>query len=321
MIRAAGLVKHFGSVRAVEGVSFEVERGEIVGFLGPNRAGKSTTMRMLVGCLHPDAGEVAIAGHPLHAEGREARRRLGYLPETTPLYREMRVDRYLTFVASLRGLSGAARRDACERVIEATDLEGYTTRRIRTLSKGYRQRVGLAQALVGDPDVLVLDEPTSGLDPAEIVRVRERIVALAATRTVLLSTHVLSEVEDVCQRALIIAAGRLVADGSLAELARAQGQTLAVSLTAPAAGALELCGELDGVAAVRELSPGAPGELRLELTVTDRAAVAAKVSALASRRSWTLTELSHELPSLERTFLSAVGSLAELERASEEPPA
>jgi gliding motility-associated transport system ATP-binding protein len=313
MIRAAGLVKHYGDVKAVDDVSFEVGRGELVGFLGPNGAGKSTTMKMLTGYLYPDAGEVEIAGHPMDGQGLVARANIGYLPEHTPLYREMRVDRYLAFVASVRGLRGGPRRDAVERVIVDADLEGYTTRRIRNLSKGYRQRVGLAQALIADPDVLILDEPTSGLDPAEIVRIRERIVRLATTKTVLLSTHVLGEVEEVCPRAIIIAAGRIIADGSLAELATGMGETLAVTLAGTLAadgdGAAHALGELAGVTEVNSVA-GTADRVRFHLTVEGRFDVAERVSRLAVDRGWVLLELSHEVPTLERVFLARVRALA-----------
>ncbi|MEM9380946.1 MAG: ATP-binding cassette domain-containing protein, partial [Planctomycetota bacterium] len=215
MILAEGLQKSFGPVRAVRGVSFSVERGELVGFLGPNGAGKSTTMKMLTGSLLPDSGRASIAGVPLDGRSIGARAAVGYLPEHTPLYREMRVRRYLEFVGEVHGMSAAQRRDALARVVDACDLDGYVARRIHTLSKGYRQRVGLAQALFADPEVLVLDEPTSGLDPAEIVRIRDLVVELAQHKTILLSTHVLPEVEEVCRRVLIIAGGELVADGAL----------------------------------------------------------------------------------------------------------
>ncbi len=303
MIRAAGLVKHYGSVRAVQDVSLEVGRGEIVGFLGPNGAGKSTTMRMLTGYLHPDAGEVQIAGHPMESEGRQARAALGYLPESTPLYSDMRVDRYLQFVGELRGLSRRARADALERVFEATDLAGYTQRKIGTLSKGYRQRVGLAQALISDPEVLILDEPTSGLDPAEIVRVRDRIVALAETKTILLSTHVLPEVEEVCRRVIILAGGRIVADGSLLDLSAGREECLLVTLVAPEAEAQVACSEIQGVMTCSVSGRGNNGRLRLQLEVSERFDVAERLSALAHDRCWPLLELRHDVPTLERVFL------------------
>ena len=236
MIRVDELEKSFGDVRAVDRVSFEIRRGEVVGFLGPNGAGKSTTMKMLTGFLVPDGGRAEVAGAPVDplapGGGVAARRHLGYLPESTPLYRSMRVDRYLDYVGRVRGLSRGARRAASERVVHDCDLEGYTRRRIATLSKGYRQRVGLAQALFGDPDVLVLDEPTSGLDPAEIVRIRELVRRLGERKTILLSTHVLSEVQETCRRVIILSAGRIVADGSPLDLAAAEDAQVTVTLRA-----------------------------------------------------------------------------------------
>ena len=313
MIRAEGLVKRYGELVAVDGASFSIARGEIVGFLGPNGAGKTTTMRMLVGALHPDHGSASIAGHDLASDPLEARRRVGYLPEHTPLYREMRVDRYLGFVATVRGFGARARRAAVERVLHAADLEDHAGRRIRTLSKGYRQRVGLAQALVPDPDVLVLDEPTSGLDPAEIVRIRERIVALAETKTVLLSTHVLPEVEEVCRRAIIIAAGRIVADGPLAELGAEEAPALVVTLEtdAPREEVHTVLAEVPGVGVVETRGGASPGRLRVRLEVQgDRWEVARGVTALAASRGWAPVELSHEVPTLERVFLSRTRGLS-----------
>ena len=306
MIQAEGLVKHYREVRAVDGVTFSVERGEIVGFLGPNGAGKSTTMRMLSGYLHPDRGRASIGGVPLEEDPLAARSAIGYLPEHTPLYREMRVDRYLGFVASVRGMGPAARREAVARVLDQADLAGYTTRRIRTLSKGYRQRVGLAQALIADPDVLILDEPTSGLDPGEIVRIRDRIVELARTKTILLSTHVLPEVEEVCRRAIILAGGRIVADGPLTELAEEAGEALSVGLVLAAtaeAEALASLASLEGVEHAEVAGRLDDERVRIRLGVEDRWDVAARVTALASERGWRVVELSHDVPTLERVFL------------------
>jgi ABC-2 type transport system ATP-binding protein len=315
MIRAAGLVKYYGDVRAVEGVSFEVGRGEIVGFLGPNGAGKSTTMRMLTGYLHPDQGQVHIAGHHMGSDGQRARAALGYLPESTPLYRDMRVDRYLRFVGELRGLSRGRLQDALERVLDATDLAGYTRRKIGTLSKGYRQRVGLAQALISDPDVLILDEPTSGLDPAESVRVRDRIVALAETKTILLSTHVLHEVEDVCRRVIILAGGRIVADGSLLELSAGREECLLVTLVAPEQEAQAACADLQGVLGCAVSGRGSSGRLRLRLDVRERFEVAERLGVLAADRGWPVLELRHDVPSLERVFLECTRSGSQEETA------
>ncbi|MCP3917334.1 MAG: ATP-binding cassette domain-containing protein [bacterium] len=310
MIEAGHLVKRYGDVRAVDDVSFEIRGGEIVGFLGPNGAGKSTTMKMLTGYLYPDTGDVRIGGEPVDGAGIGARARIGYLPEHTPLYREMRVDRYLGFVGSVRGIGGAARRDAIERVVATCDLHGYAGRRISTLSKGYRQRVGLAQALLSDPDVLILDEPTSGLDPAEIVRIRDLIVGLAAEKTILLSTHVLPEVEEVCRRVLIIAAGKLVADGSLLELSAQTAESLAVVLCADENEASTALAELEGVARVEVTGRGAEGRVRFHLDVEERFDTAERVARFVRDRGWPLFELRHEVPSLERVFLDRTRGLA-----------
>lgn len=303
MIQAEGLSKSFGAVQAVRDVSFEVSRGELVGFLGPNGAGKSTTMKMLTGSLLPDAGRAVVAASPLDGRAIAARRAVGYLPEHTPLYVEMRVHRYLDFVGQVHGMGRRARRDAFERVVDACDLQGYTDRRIHTLSKGYRQRVGLAQALFADPEVLILDEPTSGLDPGEIVRIRDLVVRLARSKTIMLSTHVLPEVEEVCHRVLIIAGGRLVADGSIGELS--EGVAAAISVTVVAEEA-ELLGWLDavpGARAARIVARGDQGRLRALVEVEDRFDVAAKVSRLLHDRGLEVLELRHEVPTLERVFL------------------
>ena len=321
MIRASGLVKHYADVRAVDGVSFSVARGEIVGFLGLNGAGKSTTMKMLTGYLYPDAGEVWIGGLPMDGTGLRARAHLGYLPEHTPLYREMRVDRYLSFVGELRGLRGAARRDALERVVETTGLDGYTTRRIRTLSKGYRQRVGLAQALISDPDVLILDEPTGGLDPSEIVRIRDRIVGLSKTKTILLSTHVLSEVQEICTRVIMIAAGLIVEDSNLEDLTEGEGESLVLCLTADEQSVRDALRSVEGVLSADVSGRSTPGRVRFHLEVIDRFAVAERLSAMASARGWPLLELRHEVPTLERVFLDRTRRVAPAQHstAGEEP--
>ncbi len=210
MIQVQGLTKTYGDVLALDNVSFQVERGEIVGFLGPNGAGKTTTMRILTGYMPPSSGQVSIAGYDVFTDSLEVRRRIGYLPETVPLYTEMSVYGYLDFCAAVRGVR--ERDDAIVRVLEACDIADVEDVLIGKLSKGYRQRVGLAQALIHDPEVLVLDEPTIGLDPRQILGVRELIQSLAGERTVILSTHILPEVSQLCQRVLIINEGRIVAE-------------------------------------------------------------------------------------------------------------
>ena len=302
MIRVSGLEKRYGDTRALAGVSFEIERGEVVGFLGPNGAGKSTTLRCLAGFLYPDAGVIEVAGQAVDPADPRSRLALGYLPETTPLYRRMRVTDYLEYVGRIRGLGRSERRQALARVLADCDLFGYERRRIAHLSKGFRQRVGLAQALLADPDVLLLDEPTSGLDPAEIARIRDLIRKLGETKTVLLSTHILSEVQESARRVLILAGGRLVADGSPVDLAAQQSAELVCTFEAAPN---EVEGVLRGLASVQTCRTLGfdGGRVRLALEVSDRYTAAAAVFAAAREHDWTLVELHHELPSLERVFL------------------
>ncbi len=218
MIEVSHLSKTYRDLKAVDDLSFTVAPGEILGFLGPNGAGKSTTMRILTGVLPPTSGTAKVAGHDVFEEPLEVKRRLGYLPEIPPLYPEMTVRDYLAFVASLKGVRGKARKAEVERCAERTFCSQFIERVIGNLSKGQKQRVGLAQALIGDPPVLVLDEPTVGLDPAQIIEVRGLIKSLAGKHTIILSTHILSEVTATCQKVLIIAAGRVVAYDDLESL-------------------------------------------------------------------------------------------------------
>ena len=307
MIRVEDLTKRYGDLRAVDGVTFEVAGGEVVGLLGPNGAGKSTTMRIMTGFLHADGGRVEIGGRRVDPEDPASKRGVGYLPESTPLYRSMRVGEYLEYVGRVRGLGRAARREALFRVIDQCDLVGWERRRIAHLSKGYRQRVGLAQALLPDPPVLILDEPTSGLDPGEITRIRALVAELGRTKTVLLSTHVLAEVQETCPRVVILAGGRLVADGSTLDLASDEALELHVTTDAGAADARDVgehLGSLEGVAGVRLLGTDSDGRVRHALVVeAERYATAARVSRAIHERGWTLFELHHDLPSLERVFL------------------
>ncbi len=224
MIKADALTKRYGGLTAIRGVSFQIAKGEVVGFLGPNGAGKTTTMRILTGYLPPSEGSASVAGIDLARDPREAKRATGYLPETPPLYPEMTVRDYVRYVATLHDVPRAQRASKVDRAIASCGLDKVADRVIRTLSKGYRQRVGLAQAIVHEPAVLILDEPTSGLDPIQIAEIRELIRRLAAEegRTVILSTHILAEVEAICQRVLLIAYGQIRVDARLDAL-REQG--------------------------------------------------------------------------------------------------
>lgn len=218
MIKTQNLVKNFDGIQAVDDLSFSVEPGEVLGFLGPNGAGKSTTMKMIAGFIAPTSGSASICGHDVVQEPIAARSALGYLPEGAPLYGEMTVGDFLGFVADLRGLEGAHRKTRLDYVIGRLQLEGVIAQTIDTLSKGFRRRVGLAQAIVHDPRVLILDEPTDGLDPLQKHEVRTLIGEIAKEKTIVISTHILEEVDAVCTRAVIIARGKIVADDTPAAL-------------------------------------------------------------------------------------------------------
>jgi ABC-2 type transport system ATP-binding protein len=220
MIKINNLVKAFGAKRAVDGVSFAVERGEVLGFLGPNGAGKSTTMRMITGFIPPTSGTVTVGGHDVAEAPLEAKRLIGYLPEAAPSYPDMTVRGFLSFAAELRGLDGDARKRAIGRAVERCFLASVLHQSIDTLSKGYKHRTCLAQALIHDPDVLILDEPTDGLDPNQKHEVRNLIRELGKTKAIIFSTHILEEVDAACTRAIIIDRGRIVASGTPDELGR-----------------------------------------------------------------------------------------------------
>jgi ABC-2 type transport system ATP-binding protein len=298
MIEVAHLTKRYGGVAAIQDLSFCVERGEIVGFLGPNGAGKTTTMRVLTGYLPPSEGVARVAGYDIFSQSLEARRHIGYMPETVPLYPEMTVRGYLCFMADIRGV-----KDRCAAAEEAMmwcHIEDRAGDIIDTLSKGYRQRVGLAQALLHEPDVLILDEPTIGLDPRQIIEVRELIRQLGQERTVLLSSHILTEVSQVCDRVLILHHGRIVAEDAPERLtARLQGATrLQVQVARPAPGILDALSALAGVELVEQL-----GEGKFQLLAASEADVRAAVAEALVRGGWGLQELTSAGMSLEEIFL------------------
>jgi len=218
MIEVEGLTKRYGDFTAIEDITFRVEKGEIVAFLGPNGAGKTTTMRVLTGYLPATDGKVAVGGFEVFEKPMEVKKRIGYLPEHPPVYNDMSVTEYLKFVAKIKGVPRKERKAAMERVIQKCSLSDVSDRIIGKLSKGYKQRVGLAQAMIHDPEVLILDEPTIGLDPKQIIEIRELIKSLSGDHTIILSTHILQEVTMICQRVLIISQGRIVADDTLENL-------------------------------------------------------------------------------------------------------
>jgi ABC-2 type transport system ATP-binding protein len=305
MICARNITKRFAGLTAVDRVSFEVARGEVVGLLGPNGAGKTTLLRMLTGYLAPSAGDLNVAGYPVTESSLEVRERIGYLPEACPLYPEMRVDEYLAYRAALKRVPRGLIRKRVDGVRERCGLADAGRRIIGNLSKGYRQRVGLADALVRDPDLLILDEPTSGLDPNQIREVRSLIRTLAERHTILLSTHILPEVEATCQRVLIMDRGRMVFSDT-AERLRKRGEAaarIAFEVRAPMETArAELALIAPGAeAALREIGEGwVAGVLEADAQGDLRCAV----FETATRCGWGLRELRLEKESLEDVFVS-----------------
>ena len=300
------MTKCYGAIRAVDDVSFEVPRGEVLALLGPNGSGKSTLMRCLIGFFSPTSGRVSVGGVDVAERPVVARGRIGYLPEQVMLYPELTVRRYLTFVAGMKGLAGAKRRAAVDEVMGACGLADVAKRPTGNLSKGYRQRVGLAQALLGDPDVLVLDEPTVGLDPVQTVELRELVRGLRG-RTVILSTHILSEAASLCTRVAILKQGRLLAVDTPDELARrvAQAAGLVVRIEGPAAAVREALLAVPGVHGVDALDGDDGGRFRV--AVADPKPVQRVLAAMVVERGWTLLEIQADAPTLEELFVRVIG--------------
>lgn len=316
MIEVDRLEKTYGFARALKGISFSVRRGEVVGFLGPNGAGKSTTMRILTGYLLPTGGRASVDGLDVVDRSLEVRRRIGYLPESTPLYGEMRVDDYLAFCAEIRGVPRDRRRPAIARAVELCALQRVTGKNIVELSKGYRQRVGLAQAIVHEPPVLILDEPTSGLDPNQIVEVRKLIERLGEEHTVVLSTHYLQEVEKSCSRVIIVHQGEIVADGTRDELVRSRpAGGLHARVRGPEATVLQQCAELLPGCPVTVVGR-APDAVDYRVDVGAASApVEEALARLVVKNGWDLLELRRERSSLEDVFRAVtLGSEPEVAR-------
>ena len=302
MIEVQSLTKRFGDAAAVSEVTFSVRQGEIVGFLGPNGAGKTTTMRVLTGFLPPSAGAARVAGHDIVRESRQARANLGYLPESAALYPEMRVREYLAYRAKLEGVAGPQVKSRVDEAVARCLLEEVADRKVENLSRGYRQRTALAGALVHQPPVLILDEPTVGLDPAQIIKIREMIRSLGRERAVLLSTHILPEVDAVCDRVLIIDRGRIIAEGTPQELrGRMAGSPVVRAAFKGEVAAREAVAGLPGVVAVEQAS--ADGETRLRIECAEGSDPAEEIFHLAVARGWILRELTREALSLEDVFV------------------
>ncbi|MGE0384412.1 MAG: ABC transporter ATP-binding protein [Gammaproteobacteria bacterium] len=304
LIEAEGLEKRFGALHAVRGVTFTVARGEVLGFLGPNGAGKSTTMKMLTGFLEPSAGRARICGHDVGTEPIPARRHLGYVPEGAPLYGEMTVHGFLAFIAEARGLAGAERAARIGAAVDRVHLGSVLDQRVETLSKGFKRRVGVAQAILHDPDVLVMDEPTDGLDPNQKHDVRALIRTMAREKAIIISTHLLEEVDAVCTRAIIIDRGRIAFAGTPPELATRSRLHNAVRLAVrgpTAAQAAAAIGALPGIDAV-EIESETEGIARLLARPQAGATIAGSIAGAAGAHGWTVEDLHVERGQLDEVF-------------------
>ena len=308
MIRVENLTKYYGNLRGVVDISFSVEEGEVLGFLGPNGAGKSTTMRVLTGYMPPNSGSAWVANFNVSEEPLEVQKRLGYLPENNPLYLEMTVKSYLNFVASMKGMSGADKDAGIGKVIGSCGLGDVAHRIIGHLSKGYRQRVGLAQAMVNDPPVLILDEPTSGLDPAQIVEIRNLISELKGNRTLILSTHILPEVNMVCDRVVIVHQGKIAAEGALDTLAANMqaDSTIRVSAIGGADAMSEKMKMVSGVERVEFLGASPREEAHFEVHAKGGDDIRSDLVAAVSAAQGRLTEIRQIRLTLEDIFVRIV---------------
>ena len=305
MIEAKALSRHYGDFLAVDGVSFEISKGEIVGLLGPNGAGKTTIMKMLTGYLEPSSGQAVMAGIDVQIDRLKAQKKVGYLPESAPLYREMNVYQYLQMVCDIRGIDAAAAPDAIKSALERTQLKDRAFQAIGTLSKGYQQRVGVAQAIIHNPEVLILDEPTNGLDPSQILEMRKLIRELAKDATIILSTHIMQEVEAICDRVLMIVKGKLVVDSKLKELR--QASRLLVRSDRSAA---ELASAIQSIPGVDLVQPGSEGQANVSLKQGGGVPIEEVSAAIAQAvvgKGWKLFGLLPEQRSLETVFKEVTG--------------
>ncbi len=301
MIEVERVSRDFGSFRAVDDVSFSVSKGEIVGLLGPNGAGKTTTMRMVTGFLEPSAGVIRIDGKRIDEDPESAKRKIGYMPESAPLYQDMIVADYLEFVARVQGGQSLSKVPS---IAAACGITEVMHKNVGDLSRGYRQRVGLAHALIHDPEILILDEPTSGLDPNQIIEVRKLIKEIGKTRTVIISTHILSEVETLCDRVIIISRGAVVADSPTGELRERFGHKASLRVQVAGVSQAEFAEAARSVRSVAGVSSfeGEAGLAALRLSIEGEADVRGDVFDLVKGRGWSLREMSMERNSLEDVF-------------------
>jgi ABC-2 type transport system ATP-binding protein len=300
MIEVSALTKRFNKHVAVDGVSFTVPKGEVLGFLGPNGAGKTTTMRMIVGSVYPTSGTVRIGGHDLLADTIAAQKLLGYLPENATTYGEMSVYEFLSFIADVRRLGGSERAKALDRVRELCFLDDVWHQMIETLSKGYRQRVGFAQALLHDPAVLILDEPTDGLDPNQKHEVRNLIRQMGTSKTIILSTHILEEVESVCSRVVIISQGKIATDSKPADLLKKSRYCNSVVLSVANKPKEEVEGTISKLPFVEKIETLENGSVRV--FPKKQALIASEISQLASQNKWNVSEFAIDRGRLDDVF-------------------
>ena len=305
MIEVKNLSKRYGTTRAVRDVSFEVKKGEVLGFLGPNGAGKTTTMKIITCYMPPTDGTISVGGYDILENPLEVRRKIGYLPENTPLYTDLMVEEYLYFIAEIRKIPTAQQKDRVKKIIETCSLKDVLKKDIGQLSKGFRQRVGLAQAMIHDPEILILDEPTSGLDPNQIIEIRQLIKELGKEKTIILSTHILPEVSATCDRVIIINEGELVASGTPAELQdEAAGDTiLYATINAPKNAVESKLGSLEYIKEFR-LIDSQDSALRYKIIIKKSESDPGEMLfKIAVENGWTLSEIYRESLSLEDIFL------------------
>ena len=304
MVEIDQLSKTFGSFRAVDGISLTVAKGEVLGFLGPNGAGKTTTMRMVAGFLTPSGGTARVCGRDVVQDPTGVKSMLGYLPEGSPSYDDMSVGGFLKFIAEIRGFGGAECKARVENVVARLGLGDVIDRKIDILSKGYRRRVGLAQSILHDPPVLILDEPTDGLDPNQKHQVRSLIAEMAPEKAIIVSTHILEEVEAVCTRAVIISGGRVLADGTAAQLRTRLPESRAVCVVLPQSAAAAAAAQFKALASVAAVfeTPAENGQARLRITPKGDAFLAAEISALVRAQGLPATEIYQDRSSLDDVF-------------------
>jgi ABC-2 type transport system ATP-binding protein len=304
MIEISDLTKYYGNLCALDHIRLSIRKGEVLGLLGPNGAGKTTLMRILTGYLAPSSGEVTAMGFSIDEKPLEIKKFIGYLPEEAPLYKDMLVYDYLNYIAAVRGITGEQKNRRIRELAEICGLAEVMHRSIHELSKGYKQRVGLAHAMMSDPEILILDEPTSGLDPNQIVEIRDIIKVIGVEKTVVLSTHILSEVEATCDRVVIINQGKIVADGSTAELLHSSEAEYALNIILRGADGEEaktLLSPIEGVSEVREIGTS-NGELSLRLICGTAKDIRDEVYGKIKLEDWVLLEFKQEYKSFEKIF-------------------